>query len=79
MYKCTEPKNGLPSNKNRYFEKNDKAQAYGDVFIFRLCREGFLGLMGAHFTKTWSIPEDRIAREIFGLMAESRVRIGPII
>ena len=72
MYKCNEPIAGSSlgnAEKNKYFWGVEHARAFGDVYVFRLEDITPDRFGRRKYAKTWEIPEDSVAREIFVSLA----------
>ena len=70
MYKCNKAWNGLAGGKNAFFEKDEGARAFGDVFIFRLKKEKPDQSGRARFDTALSVPKGEVARKIFISLAK---------
>lgn len=70
MYICNNSTEGVSSIKNRYFAKDKKVRARGDVFVFRLVGEELDQFGRARYAEKWLVPNDKkVARHIFVTMA----------
>ena len=72
MYKCNEPRAGSRSaseGKNQLFGDVEQAQAYGDVYVFRLEDIATDRFGRRKYAKTWRVPKENIALQIFVSLA----------
>ena len=72
MYKCNEPRAGsrlAGIGRNPYFWDVGQAQAFGDVYVFRLEDIATDRFGRRKYAKTWWVPESHIIRRILVPMA----------
>lgn len=69
MYKCDKPKDGMPTDKNPYFRGDQNANAFGDVFVFKLEADVFDRSGRAKYATQWPVPDKDFERKLFLLMA----------
>lgn len=72
MYKCGEPRVGSRLErawKNPFFWGAEQARAFGDVYVFRVEDIATDRFGRRKFAKSWSMPEEQIARDIFVSLA----------
>ena len=69
MYKCDEPKDGMPTDKNPYFREEQNTNAYGDVFVFKLEADVFDRSGRAKYATKWPVSDKGFERNLFLLMA----------
>ena len=72
MYKCNEPKARLGfqnARKNKYFRDFKEARAFGDVYVFRLEDIAPDRFGRRKYARTWEVPDDDIALQIFVSLA----------